>query len=203
MTCKYKKLAILGGTFDPIHIGHLLIAQQAYNNFELDKIIFMPAGITPHKDNVNITASRHRLEMVRIAIKDNPVFSFSQWEINQSKKSYTVDTLKYFEQQDIASEIYFIIGADSLYDMFDWKEPEYLLTRSNFIVAARPGYLLENIFKDQRFKGYEKNIYLLDKFKMEISSSTIREYIRNNISVKYLLPDEIINYINENRLYQG
>ncbi len=202
MTCKYKKLAIMGGTFDPIHIGHLLIAQQAYNNFGLDKIVFMPAGIPPHKKNVSITASRHRLEMVKIAIKDNPVFFLSQWELNQDEKSYTVETLKYFEQLNIASEIYFIIGADSLYDMFNWKEPEYLLTRSNFIVAARPGYLLENIFKDQRFKDYEKNIYLLDKFKMDISSSTIREYIKNNISVKYLLPDKIINYIKENKLYQ-
>ncbi len=203
MTCKYKKMAILGGTFDPIHIGHLMIAQQACNNFELNKIIFMPAGIPPHKEKMKITASRHRLEMVKIAINDNPLFTISQWELNKKRKSYTVDTLKYFENQNIAQEIYFIIGADSLYDMFNWKNPDYLLNHSNFIVAARSGYSLEKTFKDQRFRDYEDNIHFLNNFKLDISSSMIRKQIKNNFPVKYLLPDEVIDYIHTNDLYKG
>ena len=203
MTCKYKKMAILGGTFDPIHIGHLMIAQQACNNFELNKIIFMPAGIPPHKEKMKITASRHRLEMVKIAINDNPLFTISQWELNKKRKSYTVDTLKYFENQNIAQEIYFIIGADSLYDMFNWKNPDYLLNHSNFIVAARSGYSLEKTFKDQRFRDYEDNIHFLNNFKLDISSSMIRKQIKNNFPVKYLLPDEVIDYIHSNALYKG
>ncbi len=201
MTDKYKKLGIFGGTFDPIHIGHLIIAQQAYSDFALEKIVFMPAGIPPHKNNS--TGSRHRLEMVKLAIEDNPVFSLSEWELKQQKKSYTVDTFKYFEKLNIAEQIYFIIGADSLYDMFNWKNPEYLLKKANIIVAARPGYSLEKTFKDQRYRDYEDNIYFLDNFKIEISSSTIRNYIRNNKSVKYLLPDKIIKYIASSEIYKG
>ena len=163
----------------------------------------MPAGIPPHKEKMKITASRHRLEMVKIAINDNPLFTISQWELNKKRKSYTVDTLKYFENQNIAQEIYFIIGADSLYDMFNWKNPDYLLNHSNFIVAARSGYSLEKTFKDQRFRDYEDNIHFLNNFKLDISSSMIRKQIKNNFPVKYLLPDEVIDYIHTNDLYKG
>ncbi len=197
------KVAMLGGTFDPIHLGHLIIAEQAYNSFELDKVIFMPAGIPPHKDFKGVTGSRHRLEMVELAIKANPHFVFSDWELKKNEKSYTVDTLKYIQSSNSKKEIYLILGADSLFDIYNWKEPEYILEHTNLIVASRPGFPLKDIITDARFRPYSQNISFLDDLLIDISSSHIRDLVRRRKSIRYLVTSEVETYIKENKLYQG
>ncbi len=199
----YRKVAIMGGTFDPVHIGHLIIAEQAHCKFNLEKVIFIPAGIPPHKDNSKVTGGKHRLAMIQLAVEDNPKFSVSDWEFRKQRDSYTVDTLKYIEKIDLAEQIYLIIGADSLFEIFTWKDPEYILGHANLIVACRPGYNLNEILKDPRYGSYRKNIHLLDNIKMKIASSTIREMVSKGHSIRYLVLPRVQDYIMNNNLYRG
>jgi len=203
MSTVYQKAAIFGGTFNPIHIGHLLIAEQAYEAFSLDKVIFMPAGMPPHKVNKEIIYKKHRLEMVKLAINNNPHFGCSDYELNKKGNSYTVETLRYFREQNLARQVYFIIGADSLYDIFDWKESEYLLENANFIVADRPGYNLRDLLKEDRLQPYLENIQVIDEVLVNISSSRIRERVRYRESIRYQTSDNVIKYIKEKGLYRG
>lgn len=196
-------IAILGGTFDPIHMGHLIIGEQAYNSFGLDRIIFMPAGIPPHKDFQNVTGSRHRLEMVKLAIKDNSHFTFSDWELKKQGKSYTAETLRNIQSSNSEEEIYLIIGADSLFDIYNWKEPEYILENANLIVASRPGFPLKDVMIDSRFRPYSQNIYFLDDLLINISSSHIRDLVQKDKSIRYLVPTEVLTYIKDNSLYRS
>ncbi|MFW5787731.1 MAG: nicotinate-nucleotide adenylyltransferase [Halanaerobiales bacterium] len=193
--------AILGGTFDPIHYGHLLIAEQAYNKFNLNDIIFMPAGFPPHKDYQHVSSPGDRLEMVKLAVKDNPHFSFSKFELKEDRVSYTVETLRYFQDKGY-EQIRFIIGADSLLDMPNWREPEYLLTNACFIVAPRPTISIKEVLKKDFYREYLDHINVLQCPLIDISSSLIRREIKNNRSVKYMTPEPVINYIRENKLYQ-
>ena len=194
-------IAVFGGTFDPVHLGHLIIAEQAYNSFNLDKVIFMPAGNPPHKSDINITSEQHRLNMLKLAVKDNSHFEISEWELSQDSKSYTVDTLKYMKSKFPEQNIYFIIGADSLYEIFEWKQPEYILENANLIVALRPEYSIDNIFNDQRYNPYRGNIDLLDNCLIDISSTKIRKLAASGKSIRYLTLEKVIEYIENNELY--
>lgn len=193
-------IAIFGGTFDPIHFGHLLVAEQAYKRFDLENIIFMPAGSPPHKDNQKLTSAKYRFEMIRLAIRDNQHFSCSNWELKQSKTSYTVDTLRYFEKQGL-KDIYFIIGADSLLDIKKWKEPEYLLENANFIVAKRPSYVITKEFENSFLTSYKDNIYIMESVLIDISSTRIRYNIKEGKSIRYMTPISVIKYIRMNKIY--
>ncbi|MFW5995634.1 MAG: nicotinate-nucleotide adenylyltransferase [Halanaerobiaceae bacterium] len=197
-----KRVAVLGGTFDPVHFGHLIMAEQAYNSFDLDEIIFIPSGKPPHKNHEHVSQAAHRLEMVRRAVGDNEHFSVSEWEIDRKEESYTVETLKYFENSYPGWHIYFLIGADSLYDVFNWKAPEYILGHANLIVVSRPGYSLENIYKDDRFRPYRQRINILEGILINISSSEIRKLYSEGNSIKYLVPREVEEYIIDHNLYR-
>ncbi|MFW6006358.1 MAG: nicotinate-nucleotide adenylyltransferase [Bacillota bacterium] len=196
-------IAVFGGTFDPVHIGHLIIAEQAYNSFNLDEIIFMPAGKPPHKLDKNITEDKHRLNMLDLAIKDNSHFTISTREISSSKKSYTYQTLQYFKKEYPEDKVYFIIGADSLYDIYKWKKTKYLLKNANFIVASRPDFPMETILSSEKFKSFRQYLHLLDNSLIDISSSQIRELISRNKSIKYLTLPEVIEYIEKQSLYRS
>ncbi len=198
-----RKIAIFGGTFDPIHLGHLLIAQQAYSFFSLDKIIFIPAGRPPHKSNLKVTSPDLRLEMVKRAISDNPVFSYSDYELKKIGHSYTADTLKYYRELNVADKIYFIIGADSLLEIFTWHEPEYLLTHGYFIIARRPGYDLENVLNSNKYRPYRERIFLMDSIQVDFSSTKIREMVREGKPIKYQTRDKVIDFIKNRGLYRG
>lgn len=198
-----SRVAILGGTFDPIHLGHLLIAEQAYNTFSLDKVIFMPAGAPPHKTEKKIVDGSRRLKMVKLAIRDNPHFSYSDYELKKEGRSYTADTLRYFKELNPGHKVYFIIGADSLLDIFSWREPDYLLENGHFIVARRPGYPLDNIHLDERYQPYLEHIHIMEGILIDISSSKIRERIRTGQSIRYQTRDAVISYIEKERLYRG
>ena len=199
---QYKNLAVYGGTFDPIHYGHLLVAEQVYDNFSVEKILFMPAGDPPHKINREITDARHRYRMIQLAIEGNENFLISDYELKKGGKSYTADTLRYFKENRIAENLYFIIGADSLLDIFDWREPEFLLQNAYFIVAGRPGYQLKEVMLEEKYKPYLKQISFLDTIEVGYSSSRIRVLLKEGKSIKYQTPDLVIEYIEEHHLYR-
>lgn len=203
MQHSYNKIAVFGGTFDPIHLGHLLIAEQAYELLALDRVFFMPAGVPPHKDRKRITDSCHRLEMVKLAIEDNPHFSLSDYEINKKGSSYTADTLRYFLEAGLAQEIFFLIGADSLTEIYSWREPEYLLENGRFIVARRPDFPLSHLLEKPGYKEYSSHIHIMDSQLIDISSSGLREKISKGCSIRYQTRDEIIDYIKKEGLYRG
>ncbi len=199
-----KRLGIIGGTFDPVHTAHLVIAEAARAELNLDRVVFIPAGTPPHKDAGHITDESHRLEMTKRAVKDNPSFCVSDMEICREGESYTVDTLaelKGLYGQDCS--MYFIVGADTVWDLFNWKDFQEVFNMCGFAAAARPGYdqkqLNERIviFKDT----YCADITLLDVPNMDISSTNIRERIFAGKPVRYLIPERARQYIIENGLY--
>lgn len=200
---QHNNIAIFGGTFDPIHFGHLLVAEQIYNSFSLDRIIFMPAGQPPHKSDRKITSARDRLNMLNLAIKDNNHFLSSNYELNKKGKSYTADTLRFFLEQKFLEKVYFIIGADSLLDIHNWKDPGFLLENAYFIVAPRPNYDISRFYEDERYKPYRDRILILDTIQVEISSTNIRELVKEKKSIKYQTPEKVIKYINDNNLYRS
>ncbi len=197
-----KKIGIFGGTFDPPHLGHLILNEQIKNNFDLDKIIFMPAGNPPHKKDKEITSDQQRLKMLELAIDNNPFFEISNWELSRKSYSYTAHTLKEFVPTLDAEHVFFIIGADSLADIFKWHKPNYLLGSGKFIVFNRPGYNLGSILQQSEYKPYLENISTYQSIHIEISSSYIREEIKKGNSIRYLTPDSVREYIMKNNLYR-
>jgi nicotinate-nucleotide adenylyltransferase len=197
-----KRVAIFGGTFDPPHIGHFILAEQIINRFELDKIIFMPAGRPPHKRDKEISPDYIRFEMLKLAVDKNEKFSLSDWELKNDGYSYTAKTLAQFVPKLEAGKVFFVIGADSLAEIFKWKEPDYLLSEGKFIVFNRPGYDLKEILSQQRYRPYLKNILTYQGLNIEVSSSFIRREYKKGNSIRYLTLDKIEKYIEKNNLYR-
>ena len=200
-----QKIGIMGGTFNPIHIGHLVIAEEVRFRFKLDKIIFIPAGNPPHKDYNNITAGKHRYQMTLLATMDNPYFDVSSIEIEREGITYTIDTITALREKcDKDVELYFITGADSIIELSTWKEVDKLLNLCKFIAATRPGFdiaKIEDKVKELEDR-YKKNIYSLSVPALQISSTDIRNRIKQGITVKYLLPESVEYYINKHNLYR-
>jgi nicotinate-nucleotide adenylyltransferase len=199
------KLGIMGGTFDPIHTGHLVVAEVARQQFSLDKVIFIPAGIPPHKITKELALPKDRFEMVRLAISDNPFFDVSQCEINKGKVAYTVETLselKLTYPED--AEFCFIIGVDSLLELKDWRNPAKLFDMCTVLVYGRSGFEKERAFKEAQSLrvNYNARIEFVEGPIIEISSTLIREMINKNMSIKYIVPDVVLEYIRRNCLYR-
>lgn len=197
-----RTIGIMGGTFNPIHYAHLFIANEALNEFNLDEILFIPTGNPPHKNNIEID-TQHRFEMTRLAILSNSRFSISDIEVNKSVRSYTVDTLKELKKIYNDTDFYFITGTDSILQLETWKNPAELLKLAKFISVVRPGYTNDDvIYKiNELQKKYHGEISLLNSVQLQISSTKIRERVRQNKSIKYLLPEAVERYIIENNLY--
>ncbi|HKL13774.1 MAG TPA: nicotinate-nucleotide adenylyltransferase [Halanaerobiales bacterium] len=194
--------AIIGGTFNPVHLGHLICAERAYLEFNLDKVIFMPAGKPPHKAEEKIDPVEHRYNMLKLALEDNDHFAMSNWELKNEGKSYTANTIKHFKTEYNIDRVNLIIGTDSLAEIFNWYQPEYILDNSNIIVAKRNDYSFTKIMKDQRLRKYEKHINILDNSLIEISSTMIRNFVKEGKSIRYLTLDKVIDYIEKNKLYR-
>ncbi|MFH1779046.1 MAG: nicotinate-nucleotide adenylyltransferase [Candidatus Omnitrophota bacterium] len=188
------RIGILGGTFNPIHLGHLVLAEEAKEKLNLDKIIFVPAYIPPHKKGEAIAEASDRLKMVELAIKGNPYFETSTFEMDAKATSYSVETLKGFKKRyGEDTKLFFITGADSLGELFSWKELDEIFKLSQFIVANRPGYDIANV---------PKEIEAVTITSLEISSSQIRRKIRENKSIRYLVPESVREYIIAKGLYK-
>ncbi len=203
---QYKRFAIMGGTFDPIHNGHLVTAEAVRDEFDLECVIFIPSGKPPHKDNSSVTHSWHRYLMTVIATVANPFFRVSRLEIERPGHTYTIDTLTHLKsicRSD--AEIYFISGADAIAQIFTWKDSEKLLTMCNFVAVSRPGQDKDKLMSDIALiqKSYAGKIYFLDVPALAISSSDIRNRVGKNKPIKYLLPEEVERYIEKQELYRS
>lgn len=188
------KVGVFGGTFDPIHNGHLITAQAVREIRNLDKIIFIPSFIAPHKITVNSSSGEHRLNMLKLAIEDNPYFGYSDFELIKEGVSYTIDTLKYLKQE--YPDIELIIGYDNLLEFSTWKNPDEILELTKLVVLKRNW---KDIFeKDKYFYRAE----IINTPLIEISGTEIRKRIKNDLPVNYLVPDKVIEYICKLNLYK-
>ena len=203
-TLRGNRIGIMGGTFDPIHYGHLFIAQTASDKFDLDKVLFIPTGKPPHKRRNIITDSGKRIDMLRLAVENNPKFDISTIEITRGKTSYTIDTIKELQQYyDGVAKFYFIMGSDAFKYMETWKNYKELLKMARFIVMTRQ--ILKNGSLDKKIelliKKYKADIIKVEIPFLDISSTIIRQRVREGSSIKYLLPEDVEEYIFKNKLY--
>jgi nicotinate-nucleotide adenylyltransferase len=189
------RLGLFGGSFDPVHNGHLKIASLAQKEFRLDKIYFIPAFSPPHKKFRKLTAFKHRLKMLALALRDLPDFKVSFYEINQRKVTYTYQTVGYYKKLFPEAEFFFIFGSDSLRDFPSWKKKAFLLKNCRFIVGRRPGVKFSVDKENRRCFSFIK------KAVPAVSSSEIREKVSRGQSVKKLVPEAVEEYITKNGLY--
>lgn len=196
-----KKYGIIGGTFDPIHNAHLYIAYEAKELLGLDKIIFIPNGSPPHKDNKNITGASLRYRMVLEAIKDFEDFEVSKYEIEKKELSYTYKTLEHFKEDDV--ELYFITGADCLVDLDKWKNVSEIFSLCKFVVFTRPGFKEEDLIEEKKKaeKKYNGEIIFLNILDLEISSTDIRKRISEGKRIDFFVPKRVINLIEKENIY--
>lgn len=205
MTNSTLRLGIMGGTFDPIHFGHLVTAEAVRDQFKLDKVIFVPSGNPPHKVKRNITDKRIRYLMTILATVTNPYFEVSPIEIEREGYTYTIDTLKEFKKiygED--AQIFFITGADAILEILTWKNSEDLLKMCNFVAATRPGYACDTISEkiDYIKTLYNKDIFQVTVPSLAISSTDIRNRVYEGRPIKYLLPEPVERYIEKSGLYK-
>ena len=198
-----KKYGIFGGSFNPIHYGHLMICEYIKEEMDLDKVIFIPTGNPPHKE-LELSA-KDRYEMVRLAISPNPDFEISDIETTRVKKSYTVDTIRELKKIYKEEKLYFLIGLDSLFQLKTWMKIGDLSQEIEFVVALRPGYLnREEINKEIDFlkENFGTKINLIKTPLYEISSTDLRDRIREGKSLRYLIPKKVLDYIEESGFYK-
>lgn len=194
----------MGGTFNPIHYGHLILCEYIREDLNLDKIIFIPTGNPPHKKSSSLPSGAVRKEMTLIGTKSNPYFQVSSIETDRKGISYTIDTLREIKEIYPQDEIYFIIGADSLFDLQKWKDYKEIIKTASIIVVNRPGFdnsLIEDKIKEY-IELYGGNIVSIDSPLINISSTDIRNRVKSGKSIKYLLPEEIEDYIQSKDLYK-
>jgi nicotinate-nucleotide adenylyltransferase len=216
-----QRLGILGGTFNPIHYGHLAAAEEVRNRLKLDRILFIPSFIPPHKDEETVPPADQRMEMVRLATKDNPFFEPSEIEIHRGGRSYTIDTVEALRQALPGAALYFITGLDSFLEIPTGHQWERLLALCDFVVISRPGYHFSDLAKIRFMESAAHELARLDRGDVlramvrsslftiylemiplfDISSTDIRNRVKAGVSIKYLLPDAIETYIITNKLY--
>ncbi len=191
------KIAVMGGTFNPIHYAHLISAEQVRESLGYEKVLFVPAGQPPHKIQPDIVHATHRFQMVKLATKKNPFFEVSRVELDREGPSYTIQTIKalrliYGETVELA----WIIGADSLIEYEIWKDFDEVLKQCKLIVTTRPNYNLEQVPTEIRDR-----VTIIQITGIDISATEIRQRVRNSVSIRYLVPEAVEVYIAENKLY--
>lgn len=201
-----KKIGIMGGTFDPIHVGHLILGERAYEQLGLDKVWFMPSGNPPHKRNRQGRASdEQRVAMVKNAITGNPHFELSLIEMNENGYSYTYRTLENLKKEHPDTDYYFIIGADSLYNFATWKEPARICQACTLVVATRNHTPVKELDQEMTYlsQQYSGQFLRLDTMNIDISSELIRQWLKEGKSLRYYVPDDVIRYIYQNNIYHS
>ncbi len=216
-----QKLGILGGTFNPIHYGHLAAAEEVRHRLKLDRILFIPSCLPPHKQEEDVPPAVHRMEMIRLALEGNPSFEPSDIEIRRGGRSYTVDTIETLQRINPRSELYFITGLDSFLEVQTWHRWQHLLTLCRFVILSRPGYRFADLARidflqsaKAEFEGLDhgsqsRSAIRAETFEIflemiplyDISSTDIRRRVKEGRSIKYLLPDTVETYIIKNKLY--
>ncbi|MEE1314059.1 MAG: nicotinate-nucleotide adenylyltransferase [Lachnospiraceae bacterium] len=198
-----KKIGIMGGTFNPIHYGHLMLAENAYEQFELDQVLIMPAKNPYYKKISSNITEQNRVEMIRLAIQDNPHFCFSDIELKREGNTYTVDTLTELAKEHPDVDYYFILGADSLYHIESWKDTEKIFSLAKIVAASRADtYSAIDSQIEYLNDKYGAEVLRLNSPNLEISSSYLRRQLKAGKSCRYLLPDSVLSYMKEHKLYE-
>jgi nicotinate-nucleotide adenylyltransferase len=192
------KIGILGGTFDPIHIGHLLMAEQALCWYDLDQVWFIPASTPPHKQGKSITAVHHRVEMVRRAVRHHPHFLVDTRECERSGTSYTIDTLRELQADYPNVTFFLIMGADTVKDLPNWYKIEEILQITKIIAIQRPGVNLDHLPSYMA----ERIVWVQDGIEIRISSTFIRTHVKRGKMLHYAVPEAVYQYIKEYSLYE-
>jgi nicotinate-nucleotide adenylyltransferase len=190
----------MGGTFNPVHIGHLVTAEEALYAFDLSEVIFVPAG-QPWQKERDVANAEHRYLMTVIATASNPHFRVSRMEIDRAGPTYTINTLRHFRAQLGDVELYFITGADAILQILTWKDPAEVLAEARFIAATRPGYDLDRLEKELP-EGFGDRVHVLEIPALAISSTDVRRRVREGRPVRYLLPEGVARYVEKNGLYR-
>ena len=194
-----KKIGIMGGTFDPIHVGHLMIAEAVWDEYKLEKVLFILSANPPHKHDV-MTSARHRFNMTLLATCSKPHFEVSSIEMDRTGPSYTIDTIKALKKiYGDDTDFYFIIGADCIHELPSWHKIDELLKICKFIATKRPSYKLDLSIIAKEFSDY--NIQLLETPELEISSTDIRQRIKKGYSIQYITTEQVQQYIRKEELY--
>ena len=194
-------IGIMGGTFDPIHYGHLALAEEAHYRFGLKRVLFVPCKQPPHKKDYQITDPEQRFEMTRLAIQDNPKFEVSRVELDRPGYSYTIDTVSALRQANPqVGSYYFITGADAILEILTWKEPHRLADLCQLVAASRPGYDL-SAFQERVGEDLARRIHVLCVPGVDISSTDLRRRVSQGAPIRYLIPDSARAYIETRGLY--
>jgi nicotinate-nucleotide adenylyltransferase len=191
------RLGIFGGTFNPPHVAHLIGAQLALEQLALDRLLFIPTNIPPHKSDHDIAEPEHRLAMTRLAVNDNPLFDVSDIEIRREGKSYTIDTIRELRRQYGSANLYLLIGLDMLAIFDSWKDHDAILQETTIVVMLRPGNRIEEIPETLRTR-----VTLLEMPQLDISSTAIRKRVAAGLPVRYYVPDDVGAYIARHSLYK-
>jgi nicotinate-nucleotide adenylyltransferase len=192
-----ERIGIMGGTFDPIHIGHLVAASEVAHLYDLTEVVFVPTGQPWQKTSREVTPTEDRYLMTVLATASNPMFSVSRIDIDRPGLTYTIDTLRDLAAARPSAELYFITGADALAQIFDWHSVQELFSLAHFVGVSRPGYELE---LDERFP--DGRVSLLEIPALTISSSDCRARVHRGAPIWYLVPDTVVRYIDKRRLYR-
>lgn len=201
-----KKIGILGGTFNPPHLGHISLAKKALHEFGLDLIIFIPTGTPPHKTKEYIAPKNHRYNMTRLAARGNHKFKISKIEVNKKGYSYAVDTFKkLIKNYGKNAELFYIVGMDSINTIFDWKKPLELFKFCKFIIAGRPGQAFKTFKRIMKFPpiSQNKDKITIMPLNINISSTEIREKIKEGKDISKLMPPKVSEYIRKYNLYKS
>jgi len=192
-----KRIGIFGGTFNPPHTGHLIVAERICEQLNLDKVFFIPSYISPHKKKGENKLALHRLRMVRLAVRLNPRFGWSNIEVKRKGLSFTYETVEEFHRDFPGSKLFLIIGADNFSEFHTWKNPERIVELASLVVMNRP------LFKSgPTNRKFDKNARFVSVPDIQISSSEIRRIVRQRKSVRYLVPRQVSEYIERNKLYR-
>lgn len=197
----HQRIGVFGGTFDPIHIGHLALAESIGQALTLDRVIFYPAGSPPHKPGKSISDVHHRFAMVQLAIAGNSRFAISDVDMAGNERSYTVDLLRTVRERLAEATLEFIIGADSLRDFPTWHDPEGILRLSRLAVGERPGVEINPDAVIAKVPSLKERLDLVKTARLDISATDIRQRVHDGQSICYLVPEPVWRYIQSNRLY--
>jgi nicotinate-nucleotide adenylyltransferase len=198
------RVGVLGGTFDPVHYGHLLLAEDARRAASLDRVLFMPAHIQPFKQDVRVSGDAHRIAMLQLAVEGNDAFGVTEVETSHEDVSYTIDSLRRLRAEYSDSVICFIVGVDMFLSLRKWKEYDALLREFGFVCGRRPGYREDEL--EAAAAAYREefgtDIVMADNTLVDISSSEIRSRVAENTEIRYLTPEAVIEYIEDHGLYR-
>ncbi|HAD60402.1 MAG TPA: nicotinic acid mononucleotide adenylyltransferase [Planctomycetaceae bacterium] len=200
---KHQRIGIFGGTFDPVHYGHLLLAETCREQLNLDSVVLLPAGSPPHKSDSDISPASHRLEMLKLAVSGCPEFQIDERELKREGPSYTVLTLQELSSEQPDSTLYFLMGADSLRDIPGWKDPQQILQLATVVAVNRPGIPLPETAEVRVWAGdLADSIQVIQTLGTDLSSSTLRSQVAANLSIRFMTPRAVGVYIEQHELYR-